>query len=485
MRRYTAILVLIAMWVGFLAEPVYSKTSAKSHPLNVHHSYQYTDDLKGLRQRRHIRVLTTLNKTNFFLQKGKIRGFEYELLKGYEKFLNDGIKKKSLRIVLEFIPSSRDELISKLVNGYGDIAAAGLTITGQRKRRADFTVPYLDGVDELVVTHGQASRPQKIEDLAGRRVFVRKSSSYFESLLALNKRLINSGMREVRIVAADEYLETEDILELVNSGAVELTVCDSHLAAIWSGVFENLVVCEDLKLRSGGQIGWAIRKKSPQLMASLNRYLKNNKKGTLYGNIFFKRYYENNKWIDNPLVTDETRNFLKYRKLFRKYADRYGFDWMLIAALAYQESGLNNNKKNKSGAVGIMQVLPSTAKDKNIGISDVQRLENNVHAGVKYLAFLRKRYFSDPQIEPRNQVRFALAAYNAGPAKINRVRSFASEMGLDSNRWFRNVELAALKVIGQETVRYVSNINKYYVIYMQASESFDARVKEKKVINPP
>jgi membrane-bound lytic murein transglycosylase MltF len=220
-------------------------------------------------------------------------------------------------------------------------------------------------------------------------------------------------------------------------------------------------------------------------MASLNRYLKNNKKGTLHGNIFFKRYYENNKWIDNPLVTDETRNFLKYRKLFRKYADRYGFDWMLIAALAYQESGLNNNKKNKSGAVGIMQVLPSTAKDRHIGISNVQRLENNVHAGVKYLAFLRKRYFSDPQIEPRNQVRFALAAYNAGPAKINRVRSLASEMGLDSNRWFRNVELAALKVIGQETVRYVSNINKYYVIYMQASESFDARVKEKKVINPP
>ena len=214
----------------------------------------------------------------------------------------------------------------------------------------------------------------------------------------------------------------------------------------------------------------------------LNGYLKKNKKGTLHGNIFFKRYYENNKWIKNPLAAKETQNFLKYRKLFRKYANRYDFDWMLIAALAYQESGLNNNKKSKSGAIGIMQVLPSTTKDKNIAISNFQRLENNVHAGVKYLAFLRKRYFSDPQIEPRNQVRFALAAYNAGPAKINRVRSLAKEMGLDSNRWFRHVELAALKIIGQETVRYVSNINKFYVIYMQASESFDARIREKKEI---
>jgi membrane-bound lytic murein transglycosylase MltF len=298
----------------------------------------------------------------------------------------------------------------------------------------------------------------------------------------LNQQLQAGGKRKVQIIAADENLETEDILELVNSGAIDLTVCDSHLAAIWASVLPNLVVCEDLKLRSGGQIAWMIRKKSPQLMASLNRYLKKNKKGTLHGNIFFKRYYENNKWIDNPLAVAETRNFLKYRKLFRKYADQYGFDWMLIAALGYQESGLNNNKKNKSGAIGIMQVLPSTAKDKNIGISNIHRLEKNVHAGVKYLAFLKKRYFSDPRIKPRNQVRFALAAYNAGPAKIRRARSQAKAMGLDSNRWFRHVELAVLKTVGQEPVRYVSNINKYYVIYMQASENFDARIKEKNVI---
>ncbi len=482
MRKYLLIFTLVAILFGFFCNPLWGQQSSRAHPLNYHQTYRYTGDLDALQEKRHIRVLTSLNKTNFFLLKGKIHGFEYEQLKGYEKYLNKGTKKKELGIVLEFIPTNRDELIPKLVDGYGDIAAAGLTITDQRRRLADFTLPYLSGVNEVVVTHKGAAKLSKIEDLAGLRIFVRKSSSYYESLLALNKKLKESGKQAVRIIAADESLETEDILELVNAGAIELTVCDSHLANIWAGVHSNLVVCEDLKLRAGGKIAWMIRKKSPQLLGSLNAYLKKNKKGTLLGNIYFKRYYQANEWIENPVDFENTQNFLKLKGLFQKYANQYGFDWRLIAALAYQESGMNNKKRNKSGAVGIMQVLPSTGNDKNIRISKVHLLENNVHAGVKYLAFLRRRYFSDPQIQPRNQVRFALAAYNAGPAKISRVRSQAKEMGLDPNRWFRNVELAALKKIGQETVRYVSNINKYYVIYQHGFERSEAREKEKKVI---
>ena len=468
--------------VGFSYDPVSGQQQPDPHPLSAHHSYQYKEDLNGLKKRRHIRVLTPLNKTNFFLLEGKIHGFEYEQLKGYEKYLNTGIKKRELRIVFEFIPTSRDQLIPKLVGGYGDIAAAGLTITDRRRRLADFTMPYLSGVNEVVVTHKGAAKLSRIEDLAGLAIFVRKSSSYYESLLALNKKLKQSGRQAVRIMAADENLETEDILELVNTGAIDLTVCDSHIANIWVGVYSNLEVCEDLTLRTGGKIAWMIRKKSPQLIGSLNAYIKNNKKGTLLGNIYFKRYYQENKWIKNPMDFENTKNFLKLKSLFQKYAKQYGFDWRLIAALAYQESGMNNKKRNKSGAVGIMQVLPSTGKDKNIRISKVHLLENNIHAGVKYLAFLRSRYFSDPQIQPRNQVRFALASYNAGPAKIRRTRTRAKEMGLDPNRWFRNVEMAALNTIGQETVRYVSNINKYYVIDQHASEHIEARQNEKKVI---
>jgi membrane-bound lytic murein transglycosylase MltF len=472
----------VAVCIGFFNLPLSGQQPSTSHPLDRHLSNNYKEDLDGLLKRRYIRVLTTLNQTNFFLHQGRFFGYEYEIVKGFEKELNKGKKRKDLQTVIEFIPANRDELIAKLVAGYGDIAAAGLTITDSRRRQADFTIPYLTGVDEVIVTHKQAFKPRTIEELAGRRVFVRKSSSYYESLTDLNKKLRKSGKRPVDIIAADENLETEDILELVNTGAVDFTVSDSHIANIWSVIFPDLVIRKDLKLRTGGEIAWMIRKNSPKLKASLNAFLKQRQKGTLLGNIYFKRYYEKNAWIKNPLSSDRNKTLLKHKKLLKKYADRYGFDWLLIAALAYQESRFDHTKKNKSGAVGLMQILPSTGKDKNIAIRNVHLLENNIHAGVKYLAFLKKQYFNDARIRPRDQVRLALAAYNAGPGKIQRVRSKTQQMGLDPNRWFRNVELAALKIIGQETVRYVSNINKYYVIYRFTSKTSETREKERKEI---
>jgi len=482
LKRSLIICACLTFCAGFFSLPLLGQQSSTSHPLGSHLLNNYKEDLDGLLKRRYIRVLTTLNQTNFFLHRGKFFGYEYEIIKGYEKELNKGKKGKDLHMVIEFIPANRDELISKLIAGYGDIAAAGLTITDSRRRLADFTIPYLSGIDEVIVTHKQAFKPRAIEDLAGHRIFVRKSSSYYESLAAVNKKLRKSGKRPLQIIAADENLETEDILELVNTGAVEFTVSDSHIAKIWAGIFSNLVIRDDLKFRTGGEIAWMIRKNSPKLKASLDNFLKKRQKGTLLGNIYFKRYYEKNTWIKSPLSSDRDKTLLKYKNLLKKYADRYGFDWLLIAALAYQESRLDHTKKNKSGAIGLLQVLPSTGKDKNVGIRNVHRLENNIHAGIKYLAFLQKKYFSDPGIRPRDQVRLALAAYNAGPAKIQRARSKTEQMGLDPNRWFRNVELGTLKIVGQETVRYVSNINKYYVIYRFTSEVSNTREKEMKQI---
>ena len=470
--------VCLMILFAVVCPPLFSQPSADSPPLGHHLTQRYRDDLDGLLKRRYVRVLTSLNRTNFFLHDGKAFGYEYEMLKAYEKFLNRGRKPKDLPVVFEFVPCVRDELLPKLVQGYGDIAAAGLTITAARRRLADFSDPYLTGIDEVVVTHRRAKKLGRIEDLSGRRVFVRKSSSYYESLTALNKKLTAAGKAPVRIVAADENLETEDILEMVNAGVIKITVSDSNIAGIWSKIFHHLVVYNDLKLRRGGKIAFMIRKHSPRLKASLNAFLKGHRKGTLLGNIYFKRYYEKNPWIKTPLGAELDRTLLKYRKLFKKYADQYGFDWLLIAALAYQESGFDNNKQNKSGAVGIMQVLPSTARDKHIGIKNVQQLENNIHAGVKYLDFIRKRYFNDPAMRPRDRVRFALAAYNAGPANIQRARTATRKMGLNPNRWFRNVEFGALKVIGSETVRYVSNINKYYLIYRFELQILQNRQKE-------
>ena len=453
---------------------------APTHPLDAHLDTVDTDDLPDIMEKRYLRVLTTMNRTNFFLAGPKVHGFEYALLKEYEKHLNQRLKRPELKMVLEFIPVSRDRLLKDLVDGYGDIAAAGLTITDERSRQVAFTRPYLSNIAELLVTYKTVPVPASASDLSGKKVFVRKSSSYYESLMSLNRKLKEQGKRPVKIIEADENLETEDILEMINSGAIKRTVCDSHLAHIWEKVLHNITVHDEIKVREGAKIAWAVRQDNPQLLADLNVFLKTHRKGTLLGNIYFNRYYEENDWIINPMGGDAVEKIKRYRPLFEKYAAAYDFDWQLILAMAFQESGLNHKKKSKAGAVGVMQIKPSTAADRQVGIGNVFSEENNIHAAVKYLAFLRNRYFSDPGIRPRDQVRFALAAYNAGPAKIRNARKQAKQMNLNPDQWFRNVEMAVLRKVGQETVRYVSNINKYYVIYKNALAVTEAK---EKVIN--
>ncbi|WP_319521905.1 transglycosylase SLT domain-containing protein [uncultured Desulfosarcina sp.] len=472
--KYPMTRAIIAIFFVLLGLPIlkslHAGEPAEPHPLDAHLGERYVDDLDGLLERRYIRVLTTYNRTNFFLAGGKPRGFEYDLLKEYQKDLNKNIPRRELQVVLEFIPVARDRLIPDLVAGYGDIAAAGLTATDLRRQQVDFTDPYLTGIDEVLVMNAAEPPIEAPAGLSGQSLFVRPSSSYYHSLQDFNVQLRAQGKRPVRIVRADENLETEDILELVNSGAVARTICDSHIAAVWKKVFSDIRIYPDVAVRQGGQIAWAVRRDNPQLKASLNRFIQSHRKGTLLGNIYFSRYYEKKTWISHPLRGGTNKRLKTIVPIFKKFAKRYGFDWRLIAAMAYQESGFDQSKVSPRGAVGIMQIRPQTAADPKIGITDVSTVENNIHAAVKYLSLLQRQYFNEADVRPRDQVRFSLAAYNAGPARIRRARRLAGQMHLDPNRWFRNVEMAMLKIVGQETVRYVSNINKYYVIYRNAFE---------------
>jgi membrane-bound lytic murein transglycosylase MltF len=240
-------------------------------------------------------------------------------------------------------------------------------------------------------------------------------------------------------------------------------------------VLPHVIVREDLAIHTGGHVGWAVRRDNPELFATVARFLKTVKKGSLIGNVLFQRYYEDTRWIDNPLDEAEREKLDAYVGLFQKYGERYGFDWRAIAAQAYQESGLDHTRKSRRGAVGLMQVLPSTARDPRVGIEDITDLESNVHAGVKYLAVLRDVYFDDPALSDEDRVAFAWAAYNAGPGNVRRMRARARAMGLDPNRWFHHTEYAALATVGREPVRYVANIYKYYVAYQLAAELQDRK----------
>ncbi len=235
-----------------------------------------------------------------------------------------------------------------------------------------------------------------------------------------------------------------------------------------------------MALKSGGRIAWAIRKKSPQLKKVLNQFVKEIRIGTLFGNIMANRYYKNTKWARNALSPKNIKRFNQTIDLFQKYASQYGFDYLMITALAYQESGLDQSRRSQRGAVGVMQILPKTAAGHPINIMDIHELDKNIHAGVKYLHFLYNNYYKDAPMDHLNKVLFTFASYNAGPAGVARLRRRAKKMGLNPNVWFNNVEVAAARVIGRETVQYVSNIFKYYVAYKQIMTTKDKREQIRK-----
>jgi len=428
-------------------------------------SRKWTGDYDEMVKERVIRALVPVSKTFYFLDSGTQRGLTYEVLREFEKFVNKREKTKNLKVRVIVIPTPRNRLFSDLQKGVGDIAAGNLTITAKRDKLVDFSAPFASGVDEIVVTSKSEPPLKNLFDLAGRKVFVRKSSSYYGSLLKFSQGLKEMGKKPVEIIAADEHLEDEDLLEMMNAGVIPVIIIDSHKGKFWAKIFKNIAVHPDIKVNTGGEIAWAFRKKSPKLMAVINEFVKKNKQGTLMGNILINRYLKDTKYITNNLSEQELAKFDKVVDLFKKYGGKYDFDWLMLGALAYQESQLDHSKRSKAGAIGIMQVLPSTASDPNVGVKSIKQLENNIHAGTKYLRFMVDRYYADESMDELNKGLFAFASYNAGPARVAKLRREAAKKGLDPNVWFNNVEVVAARRIGRETVQYVSNIYKYYVAY--------------------
>lgn len=436
----------------------------------------FTGDLPQLRERRMLRVLVSFSRTGFFFDHGRPRGFEYELMREYERFVNRGVTDRRERMNVVFVPVRHDQLLEALQEGRGDVVASGLAATADRSRRVAFTTPYLSHVDSVVVAHrGVSAQLDSIDDLSGREVYVPPGSSYERGLTLLNLRLLREGRAPTRTVRTDRNLFNEDVLGLVNAGVMPMTVVDRHVAEVWAKVLPNVVVRDDLVVHPDHEIAWAVRKSNPQLRASMDEFLRAHRRGSLIGNVLYKRYYVANRWIENPISLEKQAKLRPLIELFRKYGSRYDFDWLALAAQAYQESHLDHNRVSPAGAVGIMQVRPTTAADRRVGIADIHDLEANIHAGVKYLSWLRRQYFDSPTMEPMAQVNFTWAAYNAGPTRINRLRREAARLGLDPNRWFGHVERVAAKEIGRETVDYVANINSYYVSYRLAFDESQPR----------
>ena len=436
---------------------------------------KFTGDLDGMIERRLIRVLVTYCKTHFFVEKGTQLGIVHDLFRMFEDDLNGKLRKKRIRVNVIFVPVARDELMKALMEGRGDVAAANLTITPERLEKVDFTDPVFRNVGEIVVTGPEVAPVNDKYDLSGKEIYIRKSSSFYESVKKLNENLEKAGKKPVKVRPAPEVLETEDILEMVNAGVVEITIADSHIAGFWEKIFDRITLHPEAVLHTGREIGIMIRKNSPRIRAELNEFLGRYPKGSRTRNLLLQKYLRNTKFARDVTSREELARFETIVDLFRKYADKYDLDHLMVVAQGYQESRLDHNARSPAGAIGIMQVLEATGKEMDVG--DIYEIGPNIHAGVKYLRFMMNHYFTDEAIDPLNRGLLAIASYNAGPGRVSRLRTKAAERGLDPNRWFNHVEVLAAEKVGRETVQYVSNIYKYYLAYRMIMEQAERREK--------
>lgn len=429
----------------------------------------WTGDLPGMLDRRTIRVLTTFSKTFFFINKGTQRGATHDIFMEFERSLNQSLAKEKklrhrhLKVRIIFVPVARDQLISALNAGKGDIIAANLTMTPARQQEITFTAPIYSHVQELLLSGPASPNVENLQQLSGKTVFVRTSSSYYESLVALNAHFARQSLPPITIEPAPEALEDEDLIEMLSAGLIPLTVVDRHKALFWKQVFPRVQVHQNIILRDEGNIAWAVRDNSPQLLALLNEFISKHRQGNKLGNTILLRYLKDAQYVKHAAAQKERRKFLSMVEIFRKYGDRYDVDWLLMAAQGYQESRLNQSVRSHVGAIGVMQVMPGTGKELKVG--DITQLDPNIHAGVKYMRWMIDHYYGDEPMTQLDKALFSFASYNAGPARIARLRAETKTRGFDPNVWFGNVEYLAAEKIGSETVSYVSNIYKYYIAY--------------------
>jgi membrane-bound lytic murein transglycosylase MltF len=458
--------------------------AAKARQLSLQ-TAPWTGDFDQMLERRAVRVLVPYSRTLYYVDKGHERGLTAELAREFERYVNRRYAKQlgNRPLTVFIIPTTRDKLLAGVAQGRGDIAAGNLTATEERLKLVDFVAPAdRKPVRELIVT-GPASPPiAALDDLSGKTLHVRRASSYFESVAALNQRLTKERKAPAKVVELPDALEDEDLLEMLAAGLVQVVVVDDWKALLWARILPKVKVREDLVLRAEGHTGWAVRKDSPKLSGVVADYYRSvvKKQGVIETRLAQQEMRM--KRVGNNTASAEWKRFEATIRLFDKYGARYGFDPVMLAAQGFQESKLRQEARSHAGAVGVMQIMPDTGAE--LAVGDIHQLEPNIHAGAKYMNRLMTRYFEDAKFSEQDRTLFAFACYNAGPGNISRMRADAAKRGLDQDKWFDNVEVVVARRIGVETTTYVRNIYKYYVAYKLALDAQEAARKAREQVAP-
>jgi membrane-bound lytic murein transglycosylase MltF len=480
--RLTCLLLCVALACASVLAA--DKPAAKPRQLSTENK-PWKGDFEQMLERRSIRVLIPHSRSLYYIDKGHERGITAELARDFEHYLNRKHAKRLGKrpLTVYIIATTRDKLLPDVAAGLGDIAAGNITATEKRREIVDFVVPDDSRpMRELIVTGPKSPQIASLDDLSGKTIHVRKATSYYESVLALNERLRKARKAPVRIVPLPDALEDEDKLEMLNAGLLEFVVVDDWKARMWSAALPNIRLREDLVMREGGRTGAAIRKGSPGLDAELRDFFVSflKKQGGIAARQ--AKYFKRVRQIRDNTADEDMKRFEQTTKLFEIYGAKYGFDPLMLAAQGFQESRLRQEARGRSGAIGVMQIMPATGKA--LGVGDIKVLEPNIHGGAKYMDQLMTRYFPDAKFAEQERTLFAFASYNSGPGNVARMRKEAGARGLDPDKWFNNVEIVVAEKIGMETTAYVRNIFKYYVAYKLTVDANETTRRARERVQP-
>jgi membrane-bound lytic murein transglycosylase F len=430
-----------------------------SQVMTDHARVASTGDLDALKKRGSLRVLTRNNAVSYFLHQGTQRGFDYELIKMFAK-------ENGLRLDVVVPPHAKD-LIPWLLEGKGDVIAAQMAITEERQEKIAFSEPYLF-VDEVLVQSASEPPLTSLEQLRGKTLVVRKSSSYRSTLDVLQK---THG--PFTIVDADEEIETEQLVAMVGRGEIPMTVADSTIAH--NELTHRSDIQISLSLTDEDPIAFGLRKENAALAKALDTFVQQHYRKLDY-NVIRQRYFESAQTAEFAQDMQKTGQLSPYDELLKLRSEQYGLDWRLMASQAYQESRFDPAAKSWSGALGLFQVMPRTGAE--LGFTELHDPDQGVHAGVKYMAKLIDQF--DKDLPFKQRVRFALASYNVGKGHVEDARRLAVKMGLNPDKWFGHVEKAMLRLAdpkvarttkygycrAEEPVHYVSEIQTRYESYL-------------------
>jgi len=429
---------------------------------------RYLDDFAAIKKRRVLRVLLRNNAASYFLYRGELMGFEYELAREFAEY--HGLR---LEVV---VPPSYRELNTWLLEGKADMAMGFIEPSRrQRSLGIDFTNPYHYARQHIVV---QADDPaDSLQTLDHRTLFVRHHSSYWDRLSQLQEEGARFNLR-----AAGDNVETEQLIQMVSRGKYKATLADEHLLAI--ELAKGVAVRSAYALEDVAEHAIALRKRNPQLKNALNAFVKRTYKSEFY-NVIYRKYFKSRRSVQRlargRVVDALSGQISPYDDLVRKYSDRYGFDWRLVTAQMYQESKFDPKAKSHVGAKGLMQLMPRTAKA--MGVKNTSDPAHSIKGGIKYMDWLRDRFDSSLPISER--LWFTLASYNAGAGHVHDARRLARQLGYDPDRWFGHTEHAMLAlskkeyarkarfgyVNGREPVNYVRDIRQRFEAYVELSRN--------------